>query len=125
MESRRYVAELGAGLGAYVAVLTASIVLLRGNDVGVPWRTVVALAPMVPGCGMCWAIVRQIARVDELQRRIQYESIAIAFAATALITFSYGFLENVGYPRLSMVTVWPVMAVIWGVCVGINAWRYA
>jgi hypothetical protein len=125
MESRRYVTELGAGLSAYTAVLVVTLMLLNRHDVGAPWRAVVALAPMLPGCATCWAIVRQLARVDELQRRIQYESIAIAFAATALLTFSYGFLENVGYPRLSMFSVWPVMGAIWGVCVGINAWRYA
>ena len=26
-----------------------------------------------------------------------------------------GFLENAGYPRLSMFTVWPVMGAVWAV----------
>ena len=37
----------------------------------------------------------------------------LSFAGTAVLTFSYGFLEGLGYPRLSMFSVWPIMAVLW------------
>jgi hypothetical protein len=30
-----------------------------------------------------------------------------------ILTFSYGFLEGLGYPRLSTFLVWPVLAVLW------------
>ena len=63
-------------------------------------------------------------RLDELQRRIQFEAIAFAFAGTALLTFSYGFVENVGFPHLSWFFVWPIMAILWIIGLGIATRRY-
>ena len=68
---------------------------------------------MLACAAAAWVILRELRRMDELQRRIQLEALGFAFAGTALLTFSYGFLEGLGYPRLSMFTVWPVMAALW------------
>jgi hypothetical protein len=58
---------------------------------------------------MLWAIARHLDRVDEYLRRYLLESFALAAALTAGLTFSYGFLETAGYPRLSMFAVWVVL----------------
>jgi hypothetical protein len=42
-----------------------------------------------------------------------YETWAIASALTAALTFSYGFLETAGYPRISMFSVWMIMGGTW------------
>lgn len=68
---------------------------------------------MIPATVMCWVVLRHLRRVDELQRRVQLEALGLAFAGTALITFSYGFLELIGFPKLSMFAVWPIMAMLW------------
>ncbi|WP_228145988.1 hypothetical protein [Acinetobacter sp. ANC 4558] len=68
--------------------------------------------------------MRLITRLDELQRQIQLYALAFAFTATAFASFSYGFLENIGFPQLSMFVIWPVMATLWGVGVAIGVWRY-
>ena len=65
----------------------------------------------------CWAIMRAIWRMDELQRRIQLDAIAISFLTTALVTFGWGFAEEAGGPRLHAFAVWPIMAVAW--CIGL------
>ena len=49
---------------------------------------------------------------------------AIAAAVTAGWTFTYGFLENAGYPRLSMFIVWPVMGAVWGLLACIDTLRH-
>ena len=114
MNSKQYFKELGLALLAYAALLTGSITWLsRDSSFASPWRDLIALSPMLPGALMVWAILRQLRRLDELQRRIQLEAIALAFAGTAFITFSYGFLEGLGYPHLSMFMVWPLAAVLW------------
>jgi len=42
------------------------------------------------------------------------ESLMFAFGATAIITFSYGFLQRTaGAPELSYFWVWPVMGSAW------------
>ena len=121
----RYHAELGGALILYALVLAASLRFLSDDAITQPWlRILVTLAPMVP-CGLgCWAILRQMRRVDEFHVRVQFEAIGFAFAATALLSLGYGFLENVGLPRLSLFVVWPVMAACWILGGLISARRY-
>jgi hypothetical protein len=124
--ARRYVLEFAAAMAAYAMVLAVSVLLLRGSAAdGAIWRTPVALAPMLPAVAVLVAVVRQLGRIDELQRRIQFEALAFAFGGTALVTFSYGFLENVGYPHLTWFAVWPVMATLWLVGLAVARRRYA
>jgi hypothetical protein len=60
-----------------------------------------------------WAIARQFSRMDEFVRLRSLESIAVGAAVTAACSLTYGFLEMVGFPRLSMFWVWPVMGLAW------------
>ena len=68
---------------------------------------------MVPAMFVIWAVLRRVRGLDELQCRVHMEAIAFAFIGTAFLTFGYGFLEGLGYPKLSMFLVWPTMAVLW------------
>ncbi|WP_394688733.1 hypothetical protein [Hoeflea sp.] len=101
------------GFASYAATLVVSQKLLGSGVDSVAVRTVVSLAPMLPAIFICGVIIRNIANLDELQRKVQLEALALAFAGTALITFGYGFLEGTGLPRLSMFAVWPLMASLW------------
>lgn len=121
--ARRYRLEFAACLAAYAAMLALSIWAV-GPDPEGPLDSLVLLLPMAPAAAMCWVVLRQLRRIDELQRRMQLEALAIAFAGTALLTFSYGFLEIAGWPRLSMFVVWPLMAVLWIVGGQIAARRF-
>jgi uncharacterized membrane protein SpoIIM required for sporulation len=84
----------------------------------------VCLAPMAGAVWCCWAVLRQLHRLDEMQLRLQLEGLAVAFAGTALLSVSYGFLEGLGYPRLSMFFVWPLMAVLWQIGLLLARRRY-
>jgi len=121
MQSKQYLKELAATLAIYGAVLSGSIELLTHVDVARPWRDLVALSPMLPAAAMAWVKLR---RMDELQRRIQLEALGFSFAGTAILTFSYGFLEGLGYPRLSMFAVWPILAGLWIVGLMLARRRY-
>ncbi|MGH8864631.1 MAG: hypothetical protein ACREVZ_08310 [Burkholderiales bacterium] len=111
---RKYFRELGAAMLAYVAVLFGSITLAKSMDDGLP-RTLLLIAPLIPVVLVVWVIARQFRRLDEFARLQSLESVAIAAAVTAGWTLTYGFLENAGFPRLSMFWVWPVMGIVWGV----------
>lgn len=113
MKISRYLIELGAAFAVYVAALIVSNSLLSTLEPGHALEPFISLLPMVPAAALCWAVIRQVRRADEMQRIIHFEALAIAFAATALSTFSYGFLEGVGFPKLSMFAVWPLMAGFW------------
>jgi len=124
MKSKQYLKELMAALLVYGAMLFGSIELLTHVSVARPWRDLVALSPMLPAAAMAWVILRELRRMDELQRRIQLEALGFSFAGTAILTFSYGFLEGLGSPKLSMFTVWPTLAVLWIVGLAAASRRY-
>ena len=110
---RQYMKELGGSLFLYVVVLAASIRAGAAMADG-SLRTAIFLAPVLPFLLAVWAVIRQVRRSDEFIRLSTLQNIAIAAGVTAAWTFTYGFMENAGYPRLSMFTVWPVMGLVWG-----------
>ncbi len=124
MTTRRYLLEFGAGMAAYGFALIATLYLLNVTGPDVAYRPVLSLLPMIPAVAVAWAVVRQLRRLDEMQRLVQFEALGLAFAATALVTVSYGFLEIVGFPKISMFAIWPLMAVFWLIGTTISRWRY-
>ena len=111
--NRKYRWELSLSLLIYCAVLIGSLQIARQLEPGV-LRTMVALLPTIPVALVIWAIARQFGRMDEFQRLRALESIAVAAAVTAALTFTYGFLEGLGFPRLSMFWVWGLTGITWG-----------
>jgi hypothetical protein len=111
--NRRYKMELGGAMVVYMAVLFIAISLGRPMQEG-PLRTLVLSTPIVPLMLAVGAIARHIRRMDEFLRLRALESLALASAITAVFTFSYGFLETAGFPKISMFWVWPIMAGAWG-----------
>lgn len=121
---RRYVVELGSTLLAYGLLLVTVNKAAQWGWVPDTLHIPVALLPMLPGIAAVWVIMRHIRRMDEMQRRMQFEGLAFGFAMTALITFSYGFLEGQGLPRLSMFSVLPLMNVLWVLGYALACRRY-
>lgn len=121
--ARAYTIQFLSAMGAYVVLLLVSIYLLQHNPEA-PWRGLVAALPAIPACVALLIFVRYLGRMDELQRRIQLDAIAFAAGATAILTFTWGLLENAGFPHLSVIWVLPLMAALWGIGAGVAAYRY-
>jgi hypothetical protein len=85
-------------------------------------RTIVLVLPMLGFGLMIRAIARHVARIDEYQRQRLLETIALSAAITGAVTFTYGFLETAGFPRLSMFTVWIVMGGSWALVSRMRCW---
>ncbi len=109
---RRYALEFLAVLIAYGGLLALAGFVVDANP-DAWWRYAIAPLPMIPAAYLVFASVRYYRRMDELQQRIALESLAFAFAGTALITFTYGFLDAAGLPRINWWFVWPVMGTLW------------
>jgi hypothetical protein len=45
-------------------------------------------------------------------------------AVTGLVTFSYGFLENVGFPKFPTFFIFPMLIAIWGISLGYFSRKY-
>ncbi len=77
--TRAYLREFLAAIGGYVLVLV--VVLLWGGVGGhSAWRFVWAVLPAVPAAGVVWAVVRHVRRIDDYQRRVLLEGLAVGFA---------------------------------------------
>lgn len=96
----------------YVVLLFGANYLKRAFHPGFPAKMVLALTPMLGALAAAWAIMRAIWRMDELQRHIQLDAIAMPFLGTTLVTFACGFAENAGLPQLRAFAVWPIMGAL-------------
>jgi hypothetical protein len=100
-----------AGL-AYLMFLVGSVTVVAANP-SAGWRYWVAALPLIPAAVVVFLVVRQLGRLDELQKRTQMQALGFALAVTGLVTFGYGFLEGAGLPRMSVSLVLPLMAFFW------------
>lgn len=124
MKIGKYAKEFGLAMIAYTIIVALSLKVLGAGVENQSLRALISISPILPVIAICWSILRNIRRSDELQRAIQIEALAIALAGTAILTMGYGFLENVGYPRLTMFVVWPLIAVLWTVSLFFSSRRY-
>lgn len=121
---KRYVLELVGALALYGVLLFGANALEATVRPAGAMLVAINLLPMVGALAAAWAIMRALWRMDELQRRIQLDAIAMAFLGTALVTFGWGFAEGAGLPQLRAFAVWPVMASLWVVGLLIAQRRY-
>ena len=104
-------------MSVYVVVVLATSTAFNNKVIPASLTIPVALLPMIPATLAGFASLDGFRAMDELQRKIQSEGILFAFFVTAIVTFSYGFLEvYAGFPRQSMFFVWAVLALSW--CAG-------
>ena len=124
--TKRYLRQFIYSMVAYVITLSISLIALGWfADYGINLaRVIIALTPVVPVVSMIYSFLRYLSNVDELQQRIQLLAIGFAAGTTSLLTFSYGFLENVGFPSISLLWVFPIMILLWGIGLAIIARRY-
>jgi hypothetical protein len=104
--------QFALGILAYLMVLVGSVEVVQANREAA-WRFEVAALPLIPAGIVVWLTVRALARMDEIQKRTQMQALGFSLAATALVTFGYGFLEGAGLPHLNPTFVLPLMAVFW------------
>lgn len=122
-DGKRYTLEMLGAFVLYVGVLIPSRSYLRTNP-DADLATVISLAPVAPVLLAAWVIVRHLLRMDELQKRIQFEALAITFTITALGTIAYGFLQNVGFPAFNTMFIGTGSVGVWGICTAFTSRRY-
>ncbi len=108
---------------AYAVVLIVSINAIE-HALPPALKLVFALLPLIPIAFVFAAIVRYMSSIDELQRRIQIESLSLAAGITALLAITYGFLETVGLPHLSAWYAYAAVMVAWLIAQPFVARRY-
>jgi hypothetical protein len=108
----RYFLELMGAMVLYAAAVVATVRVAPGIQPAT-LKALICIAPMIPIGLAIWAIARHFHRLDEYLKLSMLEDVAVAAAVTAGASLTYGFLENAGFPKLSMFVVWPVMGAVW------------
>jgi hypothetical protein len=121
---KRYTRDFLIAMTLYTIVLTGSIVILNRTALPAWGAIAIAIAPVAPVLLALRGYLVLLGSMDELQRRMQHESIIIAAGLVGFGTFAYGFLENVGFPHLNVIFVLPAMIAAWGVASAFVRLRY-
>ena len=121
---KRYFKEFGISMGLYVVLLITSIMVLTNFKLPKTAQIVIALIPVIPTIFVVIAVMRALRDSDELQQKIQLQAVTFSAIVTGLITFSYGFLENVGFPHFPTLFVLPLVIALWGIGAGIFTGKY-
>jgi len=107
------------------AVDIGASLMLRYLDLSTAPRIGVALLPIPANVWLLVMIVRSVRRLDEFQKRVHLEAVVIAFLATGLAVFIYGYLQKaevVG--ALNMAMVWGFMGIFYALGYVISARHY-
>jgi hypothetical protein len=79
-----------------------------------PARVAAALLPLPGNIALLLMILRRIRRLDEFQKRVQLEAVAVGFLATGVAVFIYGYLQKAhAVGPLNMGLVWVFMLVFY------------
>jgi|SRR5579859_1020471 len=119
-----YAREFHTAMFTYAVLLLVSVFLLKHGPPSAWWRIPLVLTPIIPIFFALWAFLRFFHRIDELQRRIQLEALALSFGVTCVVTFSYGLLEYAGFPALNWTWVPVFMMSFWSIGTAISSRRY-
>lgn len=116
----RYLALAGV---LFFASLLAAFYLIDQQRTG-SFSMAIALFPSLLGALFVLTLGYAISTLDELQRRIQLETIAVGFGITAVIALTVGMLRLAGVPQPDWILLAPIMAVAWLVGKLWTRWRY-
>ncbi len=121
---KRYFKEFGISMGFYFVLLIGSVTVLTNFELPKAAQIAITLIPVTPTIFVLLAVMRALRDSDELQQKIQLQAVTFSAIVTGLITFTYGFLENVGFPHLPLLFIFPLMLALWGIGAGIFARNY-
>ena len=125
--SRRYVREFTPAMIAYVAVMLVWKRLLEAVEMPM-LRLLIALVPAVLLVWIMRAVVRYVRDCDEMQRRIEVESGAVAALMVCTGYMTLGFLQTaelIDIPsKIAMLWVFPALCFSYGLAKVVIARRY-
>ena len=121
---RRYNREFSLSMIAYAITLIASLTILKRMELAQSLKVIITLLPAIPVAFVFIAVMRAVLDSDELQQRVHLLATTFAAVLTGLVTFTYGFLENIGFPKLSTFAILPMLFFFWGISLPWFSKRY-
>ena len=99
------------GIVLYTILIIVMVTGLNRFETGAI-RYLFALLPVPAFIITIIGSIRAVWQMDELLRRIQTEALTLAAIVAALGTFSYGFLELVGFPKINAFFFFPLVCIL-------------
>jgi len=116
--ARRYTRDMSGAAFIYAVVLVGSVFIVRRLDPPQWVAILLALASAAPALLMMRAFLRRLQGLDEFQRRVELEALALAAAIVGFASFTYGFLQSfAGLPQIDDALMWvfPALCFTWGI----------
>lgn len=126
----RYTRRLMLTMTAYVAVLFASILLLKGPAAGwpLPLKALLAVLPVLPVAYVGKAFIAYLGECDEMIRRIELEAVGLSSLIVGLLFLAAGFLMQARVFTMGggTVAIWvfPLLCGIYGLTKWLAIRRY-
>lgn len=114
-------------IGLFLSTWMVARVLLKQNELSDTIRVLLALLPIGPFCWMLWKFISGIASLDELQKKIQLEALAIAFPVMMIFLMTLGLLDiaiGLSYENFGLKHLWYYMPVFYFLGLFIAKRRY-
>jgi len=93
--ARAYYRDFWPSMGAYAIVL-AGVGIWGHLDGSSPWRFLWALLPVIPALWTVRAVLRHLGRVDDFQRLLLLQGLAVGFGIAMIASVTVGFLGIAG-----------------------------
>src|SRR4051794_31136585 len=84
-----YLREFTQAMVGYVLVLGTIIVLVDFRTAGA-WKYPVALLPVIPALWVMRAVIRHLGRIDEMQRALHVDGMAVGFGVAMITSITVG-----------------------------------
>ena len=121
---RRYVLQMAGLMVVYIAVLMLSVRALETHTFDPVSRALIAVTPALPLFGVVATVIQFMLSIDELQRQIHLEALAIAAGVTAALAITYTFLEGVGLPHSQAWWAFVCVDIVWAAALPFVKRRY-
>jgi hypothetical protein len=125
---RRYVRQFAMWMGIYAVMHLPMVILMGYMQSFTPWGSaswIFVALPLIPMLLALRALVRDLATLDELQRRIHLEAFAFGLACVCMLTFSQGMLQAFADVKpVSAIFVLPLAIFFWFVGAALAGRRY-
>ena len=109
---------------AYLCLASYVYSILLDQELSQMQAILVTLLPWSGWIAVVVSLGMMIASLDELQRRIQTEAIAIGFAGTAIVVGGYALLQFAGLTQINVGIVLLIMSLMWLIGKLWTLWRY-
>ncbi len=119
---RQYRVRFWIAMAVYVVTIwpiTAAVRQAAGS-----WKIALALTPLIPIAAIFIFAVQMFQGIDELERQIHIEALAIAAGITAILSVTYGFLEVAGFPHISAWYTYSLVMIAWAIATPFVSRKY-